>query len=101
MNIPKSVNVGAFRIPVVFSDDRIVEVTENNTGMCFGMCETSLDGGRIVLREGMSEDREGETFMHEVIEAIVSNYCLEIEHPILSTLSMALYRALKDGKCLA
>lgn len=102
MNIPKRVNIGPFSLPVKFSDEDIVHISaDQETTVCFGLCEISVDGGKIILRSGMSKDRTGETFMHELVEAIVANYGLELDHRVISTLSMALYQALRGGKCLA
>jgi hypothetical protein len=89
MNIPKKIKIGG----LVFK----VELYENLTAGAQSYGQMRPMEQKIVIDKTLSEQMQEQTFIHEILEVIDSNYELKLEHRNISVLEAALYQVIKDN----
>ncbi len=52
----------------------------------------------IAIADNLTKDQQGETLLHEIIEAIANNCDLGLEHFQIQVLGFVLYQVLKDNQ---
>lgn len=90
MKIPDNIKIGGFNIDVEFVDNLIIE--RGSLGEYHPRTQT------IRIDKDNSNQQKEETFIHEVLEAIISIYDIEIEHKDLSIMATVLHQILLDNK---
>ena len=95
--IPDKVKIGGLIINVAYS--KTVADREN-----YG--EISFVNQTITIDSDTTPDKQEDTFVHEILEAINHYYAIRLEHDKLTVLGRVLYQVLKDndirfgGECL-
>ncbi len=88
MGLPEKVKIGGLIFDVNYDSiaaDRDV----------FG--EISFMQQKITIDSGIKPDKQEETLIHEIVEAINSSYAIGLEHDKLTVLAYALHQVLKDN----
>ncbi|MBF0487885.1 MAG: hypothetical protein HQK98_06965 [Nitrospirae bacterium] len=88
MSIPKRIIIGGLEYRVELVDPSFS--TEH-----FGQLEQLK--GLIRINKEISKDRQQTTLLHEILEAINSQYQFELEHGKIQGLEATLYQVLKDN----
>ena len=88
MIIPKSIMIGGHKVEIKLENRRELEK--------LGDFDIWFDLIRI-NNDGLSEDRQAETFLHEIFEAITTFYNIEIEHQSLTTISEVLFSIIRQN----
>jgi hypothetical protein len=91
---PKSLRILGKRYPVHIVDSGLMSNEDALGEACF-------TEQRIRLRDILRPDTEREVLLHEVVEVINNECCLELEHKQLGTISAVLYSVLSDNRGLA
>ena len=91
MIIPKTFQIGGHTITVINGEEKY-ELRSNQRYGEFNSTKHEIRIGDILPTQ-----RE-ETYVHEVIEAISGIYNLDIPHPVINQLGIALHQALTSGK---
>lgn len=89
MNILNEVRIGGYIVEVVGRDNIMLE--RGHQGEYHPMTQ------RIVLDTAMTLQQRREIFLHEIIEAIVSIYDINIEHRDLNLLGVVLHQIITDN----
>ena len=89
MNIPNELKLGGYTIKVMRKKSMATD--RNNIGEYHPRIQT------IYIDEDASEQQSEETFLHELLEAIISIYDIDINHKDLSNLSVILHQVIKDN----
>ena len=92
MKIPKKLKIGARTYDV-----KIVKGITYNKKPALGICEP--EDKRISIIRGDGDLMMG-TLVHEIVEAILFQNCIEINHDKLSVISEQLYYILKINKII-
>ena len=90
MEIPESIKIAGLDWKVVLDEHMGAE------DKCFGQMRPVRQ--EIAIIAHAAEQRQEETLLHEIIEAIKDHCCLELDHQTLSTLSAQLHQVLKDNR---
>ena len=88
MNLPKSVNIGPYTIPV---DEDPKPIDEDGREV-FGWFD-SVDY-KILIAEGMPPVKKLDTFVHEIVEGINEIADLQLNHTQIQVLGMLMSQAL-------
>jgi len=89
MNVPSSVKVGAFIIAV--NRDPFLMASREAYG------EYHPSKLEIVLDTNLNKQKEGETLLHEMLEAIDAIYDIELDHHKLSLMATALHQVVIEN----
>ena len=89
MRIPKTIKLGGNIIEVSYEKDLLANRD------CFGEYHVKLF--KIVLDKDNHIQQMEETLIHEILEAIISIYDINLEHEKLALLSVVLHQLIKDN----
>lgn len=90
MNIPDKIKIGGFNVNVEFVEHLIAEREH--------LDEYHPRTQTIKLDKDNSKQQNQETFIHELLEAVVSIYGIDIEHKDLSIMGTVLHQILLDNR---
>lgn len=90
MDIPSSVKILGHEYKVVLSNRLFASDSKE------GNCDTGQN--IITIDSNFAESHIGETFLHEILEAIDSRMELELEHRKICALSETLFQILKENR---
>ena len=90
--MPKSIKIAGLRYDVAAVDNLILE--RGNFGECNVQKQT------ITLDKGNRTDKQKETLLHEMLEAMNTHYNIDLSHHQLSLVSVAMTAALLDNENL-
>jgi hypothetical protein len=93
VKIPKSVQVGQYKIPITVVDGIHVDGED-----CRGFFRETDGGGEIVLDKNNTDRRMVAVFLHEVLHAISETYGLGMKHGQIYGAAEGLAQALKGVK---
>ena len=95
MHYPDTVQVGAASVKVRVHNSFILGTHDGKhiVGKYDGKNRT-ID----IIDDGDHKELTGETFVHELVEAVNSIYQLELDHRVIATLGVGLYQALTSGQ---
>jgi hypothetical protein len=88
MNIPEKVKIGGH-----------IYTINNVKGFELDGCGADINVATQIIRicQDSPQDRRESSFLHEIIEAIDSNFELKLEHPIIQCLEETLYQVIVDN----
>lgn len=90
MRLPKGIKIGAFNW-------RIVKDLHLGAGRGrFG--EMRQGEQEIALGDPLTEERQGETLLHEIIEVINAENEFKLEHHIITSLAYQLHQVLRENR---
>ena len=96
MKIPRSIKIGAHKVPVQKFQEK-QEDPEAGT-VRLGQFSSATGGHNIEIWDELQGSIRGEVFLHEIVEGINDIYGLHLDHRVLTTLSAALYQVLSENK---
>lgn len=89
MKLPEEIKIGVYTIPINFRE----EMGNQKGNFVF----PGYPGGPAInIMEGMTEEANMDTFLHEVTEAIDNIYDLKLQHSIIQLFGVSLAQALKE-----
>ncbi len=90
MKIPKKITIAGHEINVIF------EQSEGRFPNAGDYC--AWNNVMHINMEGTTESVRGESFLHEIIEAINLDNELNLEHPKITTLASQLFAIIRNNK---
>ena len=91
MKIPNKIKVGGHWIDISKVDSKSID----------GLRAGDYDGINSMIRiniDRFSKSMQGETLLHEILEAIKEFNILDLEHKDLTVLSQSLFQVMRDNK---
>jgi len=101
MIIKPTINIIGQEITIKMRKNLIVKDVDEKTGkeiteQCYGVFLS--DSNTIYIDASLKGTKREETFMHELIEAVLSILEIKLQHIIISRLSTTIYGLLKSNK---
>jgi len=91
IKIPKKLEISSFSYRVDTSDSTLADLEEKSF---WGQCSDSSK--TLKLRNDMSSDQLRATLCHEIVEAIINDYEIELSHSDVSRIGVGIAQALKS-----